>query len=1293
MIKKTVLIKQIARILVIAMLAAIYTGSAAFAADEVVLPAPRNYRLTDIGYERNALREDWFAGFEWDPVTFPPEASERYITVGFSEVEYGTGRVIPDVMQITLPGNATTQTINEYTPETIKHGCIYASHARASYTVSTATGQYMAASQKSNSVKFLTGLHVSAELVPGTNYIKISWDDVWDTSGRINYRILISDTGGFTQPPSIPDIVASEIGKPGSPVVVNTAEKKLELTYTYALPGREYAIKVIPLPDSQVAVAPEAEIPPVKIKTDILLQAYRAGYTNDGDIIWKLSWNPIVKGNAYTRVDYELYRYVNNDLNGQLYRLIPDKDSYEIVISKNDTNTYSFKIDAKAYAPGSTVPVEFRSNNRVELKEQIPQKPEAPEITDRFPTAEGGPLDYEELLTAHSATVMWKAPYTGEGLVDNGITYDIYLVDDIRYVQSPPDNYRIASDIRMNETNQIKDSSSGAVIGYRYDLSNLESNATYYFVIYAKKNYLVMSPQDGFMITMPYISHQAVKVIITRPDTGTDRPVAPSSPPFLVKGDPGSVTSTTATLQLDKRWYALYDAAGRRWKYATRDEYLDNQALPDSDPSKQEGMVINYMPGWKIVPHAVRFNDAMTVIQQSNSNRPGEYIAYSDLTRQDILAFEIPQYSVTVPDIPEDAENQTFDINITGLTHNTAYVVWVTVENQNGNRSDPSDPLIITTPPDIPQIPITPTVPTDLRGIAAANFIDLFWTYAPGMRYEIRCGNEDNLENASIREQVTYEEMLAASYFRLVNLQPDTQYYIWIKAINEDTGIESEFSNPLLIKTEAYSPPPPPSGFGVKAGADGVTEHSITYVWESLTGYSYQLEFADNIDFNGAQIFEVTGDSHTVSSLISNRRYYARLYAYDNQTGLRSVPTRTIMVTTNKSRDEYDSGFDLEDAPTGDILVISPKVVDGVWTVSATGVNAHRMAEQLRSIQDFIVKIDLSRPPAKAQTVRLELGAVLIDTLSELKKELYIKLPSNEILIRPQTLQTDEYFKLKKADGNFTLRLEAVSPATRFTLPSNLSLVAPVTEFRIGPAATGRSFSSLVRPIRVDFPVQNLSRYMAGEIGTYLYDDRSKSWVGQETGTDYAGGRVLGEMTKPGAMAAATRNVAPAGAVPQDVTNSLKAIQAVYRLKSLEAKTFRHTDPVRLAEVVKLLLDLTGTVYDDGNFLTQAARSGIIASAQEITDGYARKDQAIGLLVSYYRFRTRLPASPENPSAWSHYQDLNKVSAGTLNAVKFAVENGVVTGNGTNYLNPDKTVTYGELIIMLERVLRICGDL
>ena len=319
---------------------------------------------------------------------------------------------------------------------------------------------------------------------------------------------------------------------------------------------------------------------------------------------------------------------------------------------------------------------------------------------DAFPQADPEPLHYADFLTSNSASVFWRVPYTGEGKVDYDVTYDIYLVEDIRDVANPPNNYKIASDLTISEANHIRDKLTGEVIGYRYNLMGLKSNSTYYFVIYAKKSFLVESPDTGFMITKPYISKQAVKVIITKPDTGTDRPIAPSVPPFGLASGDESITFDEAQLVLKKKWHALYNKDRNRWEYVTYEEYIDNELLRNDDPTKIEYRS-KLLPGWSC-SHVVRYNDAINAIRM-RGNRDGDYITYSDLMQPDIKAFEIPQDPVLVPNIHEDAEDQSFTFKVDGLTHNTTYIVWVTIENQNGNSSDPSDPLVITTPPDIPR--------------------------------------------------------------------------------------------------------------------------------------------------------------------------------------------------------------------------------------------------------------------------------------------------------------------------------------------------------------------------------------------------------------------------------------------------------------------------------------------------------------------------------------------------------------------------------------------------------------
>lgn len=1254
----------------------------------VTVPAPQRYFVSDIGYQQNVYKKDWYAELKWDPVGFPADAIESNINMGINEISYGTGNIIPDAIQILLPGTASSHGITEYSPDTLKHGTIYESYLRASYKYMDQGGQLTATSDKSNPARFLTTIYSSVELIPGTNNIKIKWDDVWNTSGRINYRILISDTEGFTQPPAIPDIIGSDVGKPGSPVTVNATEKKLEYTYPYALPGREYSIKVVPVVDNSIASVSQDEIDPISIKTDILLKASKVGYTSNGDVIWKLFWNPIVKGNTFARVDYELYRYTNNQSEPQLFRLIPDVDSYQITIAKNDTNNYSFKMDAKAYAQGSQIPVEFHSNNKVALKEQIPQQPAAPDISDSFPNADPDPLLYDDLLTPNSATVMWKAPMTGDAQVDRDVTYDIYLVEDISLVANPPGNLKIASDLTMGTANEIKDKLTGKVIGYKYSLATLKSNATYYFVIYAKKNFLVQNPQDGFMITTPYVSKQAVKVIITRPDTGTDRPVAPPSPPFGVKPGNTGVRFTEADLILLKKWHALYDEAKYKWEYVSKIDYEANQLLPAAQ--KRASMIFNYPPGWKITPHVVKYNDAINAITLRQT-RTEPFIAYSDLSMPDVLAFEIDQTPVVIPDIPDD-QDQTIPFTIEGLTHNTAYVVWVTIENQNGNSSDPSDPLVITTPPNIPEIPVTPTVPTDLKGIASDDFVDLTWSFKTDMDYEIKCGTVENLANATITKSVTYEELLETTSVRIDKLKPDTQYYFWIKAISKASNgitLESEYSNPLGLKTEAYRPPAPPTGFGVKA----VTESTITYVWESKSGFTYDLEFADNINFANSTIRPASGGTQTVTGLISNRRYYARLYNTETRTGLRSVPSATIMVVTNKSKNEYDSSFDLDDLPSGDSLIIPPSAPNGVWTVSSVDVNAHRLAEEVRKLKSPIVQIDLSQPPSQTKTIRLNLGAAFIEALSEQRKELYVKLPSVMLTVKPGSIENDTYYKIKQGNPNFTVGFEINSPVPAYQIPSTLKALTPVTELKFSMNGTTSANNSFVKPVSVELPVANLSSYAASQVKAFNYDANKKSWTALDSRTSYINGTVRGEVLNPGAWMAATQGTPLGSNVPLNVTKSLAAIQTFFELKSLSGKTFNAQASINQKDVVKLLLDCVPTAYTDQDFIDKAVRSGLVQKTGDVASAFARRDQAMNLLVSLYQFKTHEKAIPENNNAWASYKDLNKSDTRYQNAVKFAIENGIIQGNGSNMAYPEKMVTYGDFVIMLERVLRLCGEL
>ena len=129
-------------------------------------------------------------------------------------------------------------------------------------------------------------------------------------------------------------------------------------------------------------------------------------------------------------------------------------------------------------------------------------------------------------------------------------------------------------------------------------------------------------------------------------------------------------------------------------------------------------MLFRSESGWRILPHAVPYAAVLARVQALYGR---DYLTYSDLS-QPFMAMlerlENTQPVAVIPDIPREQEDQRFTFGLTGLTENTAYVVWATVENAAGNRSDPSDPLIVTTTPPDQVVVTVPVVPSFIALLA-----------------------------------------------------------------------------------------------------------------------------------------------------------------------------------------------------------------------------------------------------------------------------------------------------------------------------------------------------------------------------------------------------------------------------------------------------------------------------------------------------------------------------------------------------------------------------------------------
>ncbi|NLN64579.1 MAG: fibronectin type III domain-containing protein [Clostridiaceae bacterium] len=1304
---RKLIIRIIAWFLVIGMIAAYFISIALSAEQAIPSTPPQNVTVADIAYA-DSDGQNWYAEFSWGAPTFPDMATgDRTQTFFFNQVERGTGKLLSDVLQFTMGRTDTSLVTRNYGIE-LEHGMIYEFYGRSKYTYGE-LGENSFTSGRSNKVKFLTDVEFGAELISGTNEIRIVWDDVWDTDGRIDYRILISDTSGFTQPPSIPYILGSDIGTENSRVTVNG--ETLEYVYTNALPGREYSIKVIPLTNTDVASIPEDEIPVVRVKTEILLRAKKMGETGE-NVRWMLFWDPIIKGpigsSIFTRVEYRLYRYDTLG-NETFFALITDRDRYEMNLKQEDVVNYKYKIEAVAYKnDGGTV--SFYSSAPVSLKEQIPEYPASPEFVSSFPKADPVPLVYDELVTDSSATLLWLVPETGEGKVDTDIYYDLYLVEDLRDINSLPVTKKIGSNLTMGRENEVRELESGRLIGYRYDIKQLNSNAVYYAVMVAKKNFLTESDDGSFMVTKPYVSKPAVKVIITRPDTDTDKPWAPPSPPFRLK--PGSSATTTGfTLQMEKSWLEMFHPGLRKWLYVVREddpeagedsgfynennsfsyeEYLHNLSLPDRDPDKKPERKAGYEAGSEISIHCVDYTEAVRVVKELKER---DYIVYSDLKQSYLLSIQRPIPPIAVPNL-EDHQVQAFDIPIDGLEPNKTYLIWITVKNRTGRvESEPSDPILVSTQPSRPPIVEIPVVPTDLKGIPADTYVDLFWSTRQGYSYNICYGTQDDRGQAKSSVTVTPSLLESQPWFRIAGLQADTIYYFWIQAISpSETGgtVLSDWSNSVMVKTEPYAKPPRPRGFGVKDTPDAVSETSVFYEWIPDETVTFILEISENADFTESVEYETDESEYQVMGLKSNYRYFARLYSYSSATGLRSEPTAVIMIVTRKGRGEYDADVPIDDIPLGDIIEVDAISTDGVWNAKVIGINAHRISEKIRRPGFGPLSIDLTSPPPNTETIRIELDGEVLETLSGVRKSLLVKTPGFEMIVLPGSFLGDTYFNLKRQLGEIAVRVEIRTPAHELVPEPRRQFALPVTQIQV--LAGKDSFiplSGFIRPLKVTVPVEGKDveniqmRYFDTETGKW--GDIENSWLAAE-------GKIASYPVKGGALAATRMKAENYSDIEGSVLDVLvRNIMSLYPMPSLPSGELKPEKELSVAEGMKHLLDIIPYDYTNEDIIRTAMRAGLlnpvnVKSAAEPL----RRDEAIYAAVILLEKKTGMRIA-NHEHILIQDDDHGGIITEYRQACAFALVNGII--DAKERLNPEKTITRAEFLSIMEKVLMLAGEL
>lgn len=1246
-----------------------------------------------IGYNEY---DKFYADLKWNPLANPNPnvAQNKYINIYLQEITKPYKPSKPLELRESEKGISGGET--SFRLKNLNSGTIYFAYARAYYTYTEGMTTYTSPeSLPSNAVKFLTDIEIEAYSC-GSRQIKIIWDDVWNVGKRIDYKLYISESKDFSNTPPI-YITPGMIGASG-PVKVNDTAGKLEYVHTVRDPGRVYYIKIAPdISDPELKKSKESKT--LAVSSYILAKTTKM-FATDFGVIWKIEWTPVITGmgDSGIKISYQIYR--GNLKTGGLpqYMAAVDDTTFFATMEEGDNESY-FIIRAIVTKNGEDVYPGIKiESDRIFVKEsEVPSNPPMPELVDEFSNAGNVIISYKDELKPNGATLLWRAPRKGSGEIDAETVYDIWLINNPAMLDNPPESAKIASSLGMAEANKVM--SGSLLLGYKYVLRNLTPNSTYYFKIVAKKTYVEYV--DNMLQSVTYRSQPAIRVVITPAEGPIDQPLAPGRPPLRVKKSPppesrDMVTPTTAVIQLKNKWYEEFNEDVKRWEYRTP-EQLGEDIVGDieagaEDPLRYRKVV--YDSGVTIDVGCVELKEGMNY--ESLAGIPANKVISHPVKAND--PYEDPALN-------PDGLRHNVDIVLTGLEPNKNYVVWVRAARLGiGLASGPSDPIIVTTAPDIKPPLEKPTVPVFNYFFAGDTYVDLGWNFRPGYNYYIKYGTVDRPDSAKGAATVTPADMMYSNYYRISGLKPDTLYYFWIQAeaVNQagQTSL-SDLSDSCLVKTLPYAPPGTPRGFGVKNAAGAVAKNSIAYEWIGEEGAEYILEVASGIDYKDAREYKAgNATEFIVDGLLSNKRYYARLYAYDPVKKLRSKPTQSISVRTLRSRDDYDSDQDVENAAAGDYIVKNPVVAGKTWKISITGINADRFIEIVKNDSKLDFTLDLTSPPADAEKISLVVSYKVFESLAALKESFIVANPANKLVFRPGTLAADNAaasgIDAKKSDMEIIIDLK---PNADIKNSDNILLKTRATGIAANILPGGKNpvpVYSFARPLKIIYEYDSAGWYKEGLTSGYVYDGGKSSWERKAAAARFDRDSGKGYLSFETLIAGHIAVGEPGGNYFDDIKShwagsSIAKVAAAHRLKSVSGRKFEPERYATVGEAVKFILDIMDCEYGS-NYMNMASAAGIInKGAAENAQRECLREELIAMAVRAYELKTREKAIPSGYGAHI-FEDMDKVGGIYLQRIIFAAENGIITSRFKNILGPGDPVTRGEVMALLEKVLALAGE-
>ncbi len=1281
-----------------------------------IQPAPTGLKVEPIPQDDGTVQpavgynqfDGYYVDLNWEPLQRPtgivPNAQYLNFYLGEITKPYKPAKPI-ELKEKDISGTAVNLRMKG-----LNSGTIYYINAAAYYTYNDGITQFTSdLSAASNQVKVLTDIELNAYSY-GTNQIKLEWDDVWNVGRRIDYKLYVSENSSFTN--TQPIYIGQSQIEPSGPITINQATGKLEYIHNVRDSGRVYYVKIVPdIADSEIVMSPESRVVPVS--SYILVKTTKM-YTTDTGTIWKLSWSPIITGlnENDIKVVYQVDKYVNNVPIPMLSE--EGTDTFISVPAGEESNYYIIRgIVTKSGIPLYPSDVKIVSDKILVKDQETPTTPTAPEIVDRLNDSLGEPIiSYNDIiendqivkkgeLTPNSATILWRVPKKADGSIDTDVVYDIWLTADPNLLDDLPYNTKIGNSLKMDSSNYVYDGTK--LIGYKYVLNNLTSNATYYFKIIAKKSYVDFNA-DNILQSIEYKSQSVIKVVIT-PTTGPiDQPVVPARPPFKVRVLPDGeigVTKTDITVQLKNMWYEKFDTILGQWEYVRTDKLNATDNTVPYDP-------VAYPPDGKTY-RKVEYDSGVTIDVGCIEYADGDVLPNLNTTPAD----KIKGISVESNDSTEDrtlnSDYLKHNINITlnNLEPNTSYLIWIRASrNSVGLTSGPSDPLIVTTDPDITEHIEKPVVPVLNYAYSGDNFADLGWDFVNGYNYYIRYGTEDDINIAGTSLKVTYQDLIDAdlNYYKITNLNQNTVYYFWIQAEAVIGGLtsQSEWSDSYPIKTTPFLPPATPKGFGIKSAEGSITKNSLIFEWLREEKLQYIIEISSNIDYKDLKQYNVGNISeYKVEGLLSNFRYYARIYAYDEDENLRSEPTVSITVRTERSLDDYDSDQDIENVITGDFIVKDTVSVKGIWNIKITGANADRFIEHVINDNLLDYKIDIDNAPIGTNMAKITIGNKVFEALTEVKENLIIDTGSIQFVFRPNALNNE----LLSTPSRKMVNFDYVITVSTTNIPSssndeNMDFKTKSTKITIGGYNGSNliSVNKLNRPLRVVMPYSGEDWYKVGNTAGYVYKPSTEKWEKLPTKQSYDydnnEGYISYDTVLPGDMAIADTSLNYFDDI--DVNRyeaEIIKVSSVYTLNSITGRMFEPDKKAKLSDVVKFIFDVYDYNYKNKNYMNAAAKAGIIDYNEAKTpNSSCSREKAVSMTVRLFELKTKTKAKASNAYTVKFW-DMKNVNKKLLPRVKFAIENEITKGRNSINFGPKDVITRGEVMFILERTLVLCGEI